>query len=201
MKNILRVDSSLFLEQGVSSGLMDELVGYLQGKYEKNRLVRRDLAAEMIPHLNGEWIQALMADEKERDQDQKNKVEYSDKIVAELEEANIIVLALPMYNFSVPSVVKAWFDHIARAGRTFKYTSDGPEGLLTNKKVYLVTTRGGLHKGKDSDTQIPFVLNFLKFVGLDDVEIIYAEGLNMGGDFRQQGIEEARTSIRSIMSA
>lgn len=201
MKNILRVDSSLFSEQGVSSTLMDELIAMLQDNYEINQSITRDLVNDAVPHLDGAWIQALMADEETRTSDQKEKVAYSDKIIKEVEQADIIVLALPMYNFSVPSVVKAWFDHLARAGRTFKYTSGGSEGLLTGKKTYLVTTRGGQHKDKETDTLVPFVLNFLKFVGLDDVEIIYAEGLNMGSDSRQQGIAEARKDIHSLIAA
>jgi len=201
MKNVLRIDSSLFLEQGVSSVLMDELVEKLQVKHEINQIVTRDLVDDAIPHLDAAWIQALMADEDTRTEEQKEKASYSDGIIEEVEQADILVLALPMYNFSVPSVVKAWFDHLARAGRTFKYTSGGPEGLLTGKKTYLVTTRGGVHKNKESDTLVPFVLNFLKFVGLDDVEIIYAEGLNMGGESRQQSIDEARNNIQSLMAA
>jgi len=201
MKNILRIDSSLFSEQGVSNALMDHLVEKLKDKYKSNQLVTRDLVKDTIPHLDAKWIQALMTDEDMRTDEQKEKVAYSDGIIEEVEQADILVLALPMYNFSVPSVVKAWFDHLARAGRTFKYTNAGPEGLLTNKKTYLVTTRGGVHKNKETDTLIPFVLNFLKFVGLDDVEVIYAEGLNLGGDSRQKGIDEARNNIQSLIAA
>jgi len=105
-----------------------------------------------------------------------------------------------MYDFSVPAVVKTWFYHIARAGRTFEYTSYGFQGLLTRKKPYLVSTRGGLHKGKESDMQIPFVLNFLKFIGLEDVEIIYAEGLNMGDESRNNIIAAAVEDIRSVVT-
>ena len=201
MKNILRIDSSLFSEQGVSNALMDHLVDKLKDKYKSNQLVTRDLVENAIPHLDAGWIQALMTDEDTRTDEQKEKVSYSDGIIEEVEQADILVLALPMYNFSVPSVVKAWFDHLARAGRTFKYTNAGPKGLLTGKKTYLVTTRGGVHKNKETDTLIPFVLNFLKFVGLDDVEVIYAEGLNLGGDSRQKGIDEARNNIQSLIAA
>jgi len=201
MKNILRIDSSLFSEKGVSNALMDHLVEKLKDKYKLNQLVTRDLVEDAIPHLDATWIQALMMDEDTRTNEQKEKVAYSDGIIEEVEQADILVLALPMYNFSVPSVVKAWFDHLARAGRTFKYTDAGPEGLLTGKKTYLVTTRGGVHRNKETDTLIPFALNFLRFVGLDDVEVIYAEGLNLSGDSRQKGIDEARNNIQSLIAA
>ena len=201
MKNILRIDSSLFSEKGVSNALMDHLVEKLKDKYKLNQLVTRDLVEDAIPHLDATWIQALMMDEDTRTNEQKEKVAYSDGIIEEVEQADILVLALPMYNFSVPSVVKAWFDHLARAGRTFKYTDAGPEGLLTGKKTYLVTTRGGVHRNKETDTLIPFALNFLRFVGLGDVEVIYAEGLNLSGDSRQKGIDEARNNIQSLIAA
>ena len=103
-----------------------------------------------------------------------------------------------MYNFGIPSTLKAWFDHVARAGTTFKYTETGPQGLLTGKKVYLVTTRGGIHKDSAQDTQIPFVKTFLAFLGLTDVEVIYAEGLNLGNGQREKGLETARKLIESV---
>lgn len=201
MKSLLRVDSSLFSEQGVSSSLMDELVAKLQTQSNIKNVKKRDLVNDAIPHIDAEWIQALSLKPNQRSEQQQAKVDYSDRLIEEVEHADILVLALPMYNFSVPSVVKAWFDHLARAGRTFAYTSDGPKGLLTGKTVYLVTTRGGVHKDKASDTQIPFVLNFLNFIGLTQIEVIYAEGLNLGGESREQGIAEARKNINSLVAA
>lgn len=196
MKNILRIDSSLFAESGVSSQLADELVAQLL--YNHSQIVSRDLNSEGIPHLDGDWIGALMTEAEKRSEEQLQKAAYSDQLINEVQAADTLIIAAPMYNFSVPSVLKAWFDHIARAGVTFEYTPEGPKGLLTDKTAYVITTRGGLHKDKPSDTQVPFIRNFLAFIGIEDVHVIYAEGLNMGDGARDKGLAEARHTIQHI---
>lgn len=199
-KTLLRIDSSLAGSDSMSSQLMDQLIVGLS-QHQHTNVVHRQLANESVPHLDSEWISSLMGDKTQLTDEQKVKRNYSDEQINQVKEADIIVIGAPMYNFSVPSVLKAWFDHIARAGETFRYTANGPEGLLTNKKVYLVTTRGGIHAGKPSDTLIPFVENFLSFVGLTDVEVIFAEGLNMNSASREKGIESAKNKIESILAA
>lgn len=197
--NILKIDSSVFAAGGVSHQLADELVARLLGAGD--RVVNRDLAAEGVPHLDGERIQALNTEPAQRSERQQAMVAYADDQIAQVQRADVLVIGAPMYNFSVPSVLKAWFDHIARAGVTFEYTSEGPSGLLSGKRAYVITTRGGLHRGQASDTEVPFIINFLAFLGITEVEVIYAEGLNMGDEQRTRGLDEARRMIDAALAA
>ena len=201
MKNILRIDSSIFTSESVSNQLLDEIVEEFQRRQKTLICVRHNLANEAIPHLDAAWINAVNTVEDERTLEQQKMVNFSDQLIDEIVKADTLLLGVPMYNFGVSSALKAWFDHIARAGVTFRYTSEGPEGLLKNKTAIIVTTRGGMHKGKDSDTQIPFVKNFLAFLGITDVKVIYAEGLNMGNGAREVGLSEAREHIKQILAA
>src|SRR5262245_47591807 len=131
MKTILQINASIQSANGESSKLADELVAQLNPQ----SLIVRDLAREPVPHLDAERFGAFIA--KERSEEQEQVVRYSDSLIDELKRADAIVLALPMYNFGVPSQLKAWFDHVARAGVTFRYTEKGPVGLLTGKKAYV----------------------------------------------------------------
>ena len=201
MKNILAIHSSLFEENSVSSLLTNELIADLRAEGEEFELVERDFRSESIPHLDGKWLQALSTDEAERDSDQQAKVKFSDSLIEELMEADTILIGLPMYNFSVPSMLKAWIDHIARAGETFKYTETGSVGLLTNKRVFLLTAMGGIHEPGKTDFLRPYMKQALSFVGLEDVEFITADGFNMGPEKRGQGLSNARDQIRAAASA
>lgn len=193
MKNVLQINSSLFQEQGQSSRLTAALVARLLSPGD--RLVTRDLAAEPVPHLTAERFAAFSTPEAERSDEQQVAVACSDALIAELRTADVIVLGLPMYNFGVASTLKAYFDHVARAGVTFRYTGNGPEGLLTGKKAYVLATRGGSYQGTPMDTQTPYVRIFLAFLGITDVEFIYAEGLALGEDQRIQALDNANASI------
>jgi FMN-dependent NADH-azoreductase len=125
-------------------------------------------------------------------------VNYSDALVGELRRADIVVLGLPMYNFGVPSQLKAYFDHIARAGVTFKYTDKGAVGLLTGKKAYVLAARGGLYAGTPADTQTPYVRDFLAFLGIGDIEFVYAEGLAIGAESRERSLADAQAGVRRL---
>ncbi len=200
MKTVLKIDSSVFGEHGVSTQLANELVEQLKGQNPELTVIQRRFADQAVPHVDGEWIQALMTDAAERSQAQQDKVDYSDNLINEVKSADALVITLPMYNFNVPSMLKAWFDHIARAGVTFKYTETGAVGLVEDKPVYLITTRGGVHKGTAADTQIQFVKTFLNFIGLTKVEVVYAEALNMG-DTREPSIDSAKQEIAELVQA
>ncbi len=189
-KNVLKIDSSIFSEQGVSSQLTGKLVEQLE-KHEEINLTHRDLSSGMIPHFSAETIKDIG----------NGQASLADKLIEEVQEADVIVLGVPMYNFGIPSELKAWFDHIARANVTFKYTEDGPIGLLENKKVFVFTTRGGIHKDSSTDVEVPFLKTMLGFLGLKDVTFVYAEGLNMGDSMRQQNIAHAENRIHDIISA
>jgi len=201
MTSLLKINSSMFSQNGVSSRLVDEIEKQLTKKYLDLNIITRDLAKDAVPHLDSEWINAISTAKENRDLQQHKKADYSDRLIEEVKQADILLIAAPMYNFSVPSVLKAWFDHIARAGVTFKYTDNGPVGLLKNKTVYLITTRGGIHKDLPSDTQIPFIFNFLNFIGISNIKTVYAEGLNLSGDYREKSITQAQHDISELVAA
>ncbi len=199
MKNVLRLTSSIFEEGSVSSMLMQELLSAFVSAGESFQIVERNFRESPVPHLDAAWLQALMTPEADRSDEQQAKVDYSDSLIAEVQQADTLVIALPMYNFSLPSMLKAWVDHIARAGVTFKYTESGPVGLLQDKKVYLVAAMGGVHDSAASDFLRPYMKLIMSFVGLTDVEFITADGLNMGPERREQGIEQARQQIANTV--
>src|SRR3954468_11503555 len=151
MKTLLQINASLFSGNGQSSRLSDQFVAAWSDAYPDGKVLARDLAADAVPHLTAERFGAFLAKPEERTAQQDEIVRYSDTLIAELREADVIVLGLPLYNFGVPSTLKAYFDHIARAGVTFKYTAEGPVGLLTGKKAYVLAARGGIYAGTPQD--------------------------------------------------
>jgi len=201
MTHILQINSSLHGETAQSSRLASEFVAALR---ESDRaatavsLTVRDLATQPVPHLTAERFQALSTPAAERTLEQQRVVAQSDELVAELKRADVIVLGLPMYNFGVPSTLKAYFDHVARAGVTFRYTASGPEGLLKGKKAYVFATRGGRYAGTPSDLQTAYVRQFLGFIGIGDVEFVYAEGLALGAEQRSAAVAEALSRINQL---
>ena len=185
MKTILQINSSLFNGSGQSSRLAGEVVAALKKQHPDAHVVVRDLVKEPVPHLDAERF----------------KSQAGKELVEELQRADVLVLGLPMYNFGVPSQLKAWFDHIARAGLTFKYTDKGSVGLLTGKKAYVLATRGGLYAGTATDTQTQYVRQFLAFLGIEDVEFIYAEGLAMSKERQEAALRAALSAIRERIAA
>lgn len=200
MTNVLQINTSLFSGHGQSTQLATRFVAGLQAQSPDTRVVVRDLSAEPVPHLDGARFQALLSQPAQRTPEQQAIVDQADQLVAELQAADVIVLGLPMYNFGVPSVLKAYFDHVARAGITFRYTAQGPEGLLKGKTVYVFATRGGRHAGTPMDSQTQYVGDFLRFIGLDQVQFVYAEGLAMGEEPKQAGLAEADRGIASLLA-
>jgi FMN-dependent NADH-azoreductase len=196
MRKLLQLNSSLFQTGGQSSQLGDAYVERWLNDNPDGQVNRRDLAAEPVPHLNLARFQAFTTPESERTPEQRDVAAYSDRLIAELQEADVIVLGIPMYNFSVPSTLSSYFDHVARAGVTFRYTPEGPEGLLTNKKAVVFITRGGIY-GEDH-AQSNYVRQFLGFIGIQDVEMIHAEGLAVGEESKQRALDSAREQIAKV---
>jgi FMN-dependent NADH-azoreductase len=195
MKTLLQINTSIFSDGGQSSRLADRFVAAWHEANPDGNVIARDLAKEPVPHIDAARFGAFLAKPAERTPEQQAVADYSDSLIDELERADVIVLGLPMYNFGVPSTLKAYFDHIARAGATFRYTETGPVGLLKGKKVYVFAARGGLYAGTPRDTQTQYVRHFLAFLGLDDVEFVYAEGLAVSESAREQGIARAHADI------
>jgi FMN-dependent NADH-azoreductase len=200
MTTILQINSSHYGEGAQSSGLAARFVDALRGvpPAPGTEVIVRDLAREPVPHLTAERFQAFATPAAERTLDQQRVVAESDRLIAELNRANVIVIGLPMYNFGVPSTLKAYFDHVARAGVTFRYTAEGPEGLLKGKKAYVFATRGGRYAGTSLDLQTAYVRQFLGFVGIRDVEFVYAEGLALGADQRGVALASAVARIGQL---
>lgn len=193
MTTLLQINSSLHGDDGQSSQLTNDFVRQWQARVPDAAVIRRDLARDPVPHLTAERFAAFGTSADERSPAQAADVALSDTLIAELQAADVIVLGLPMYNFQVPSTLKAYFDHVARAGITFRYTSDGPVGLLSGKRAVVFTTRGGRYLDTPKDTQTGYVRNFLGFIGITDVTFVHAEGLAKGGEPREQSLEHART--------
>jgi FMN-dependent NADH-azoreductase len=198
MTTLLQINSSINNGNAQSSWLADQFVAALRARGPDVRLIKRDLVSNAVPHLTAERFAAFIAKPEERTADQRAVVAYSDELISELKDADTVVLGLPMYNFGVPSQLKAYFDHIARAGVTFRYSATGPQGLLTGKKVYVFAARGGQYVGTPLDTQTSYVRAFLRFLGMDDVEFVYAEGLAMGPQARQTSLANAKAQAHSL---
>ncbi len=188
----LQINSSIFGPGGQSTQLAERFAAGLGG-----HLTVRDLAKEPVPHLDGERFGAFLAKPEARTPAQQAVVDYSDRLIAELREADTIVIGVPMYNFGVPSTLRAYFDHVARSGVTFKYTPEGQAvGLLTGKKAYVFLARGGKYGEKNGHDQ--YLRDILGFVGITDVTFVYAEGLAMGDAPRAAGLESARSRIHAL---
>ncbi|GAB2182122.1 NAD(P)H-dependent oxidoreductase [Denitratisoma sp. agr-D3] len=198
MSHVLQINASLFSKQGQSSQLADQFVAELSQRHAGTQVTRRDLAADPVPHLDGERFGAFLAKAEERTLAQQAVVDFSDALIAELKQADVLVLGVPMYNFGIPSGLKAYFDHIARAGQTFRYTETGPVGLLTGKKAYVFAARGGKYAGTAKDSQTTYIKDFLGFIGITDVSFVYAEGLNMGDDSKQTALSQAKAQLVSL---
>lgn len=198
MSTLLQINTSLFSNNGQSSRLADKFVAAWQAQNPDGRVVVRDLAADPVPHLDGERFLSFLAKPEERSAQQQAVVAFSDALIAQIKDADAIVIGLPMYNFGIPSTLKAYFDHIARAGVTFRYTENGPVGLLGGKKVYIFAARGGLYAGTAKDSQTTYVRDFLNFIGLSDVEFVYAEGLNMGEERKNAALDSAQQQLERL---
>jgi len=199
VKTILNLKTSIYSEQGESSRLSDTFVAALLERKSDSRVVERNLAAEPVPHLTAERFGALLSKPEDRTAEQQAVVDYSDRLIAELKDADTIVIGLPLYNFGVPSTLKAYFDHIARGGVTFRYTAQGSVGLLTGKKAYVFATRGGRYAGTDLDTQTAYVRQFLAFLGITDVEFVYAEGLAIAPEVKEAALTQARRAVAELV--
>lgn len=198
MQKLLHLKTSLFAEHGQSNQLGSKFVASLQAKHPSADIVTRDLAADPVPHLDGASFQAFITKPEERTAEQQARVDFSDGLIDELKAADVIVVGLPMYNLGVPSTLKSWIDHVARAGVTFRYTENGPQGLLSDKKVYVLATRGGVYAGTAFDTQTDYVKLFFGFIGITDVEFVYAEGLNMGEDSKAAALQAAHDAVHRL---
>src|ERR1700683_4806364 len=198
MNTLLQINASIHGINGQSTQLANRFVAAWRARHPRAHIVHRDLALDPVPHLTAERFAAFLTPPEKRDAAQQDVAQYSDTLIDEIKRADVIVLGLPMYNFGVPSQLKAYFDHIARVGHTFRYTAQGPVGLLGDKKVYVFAARGGLYAGTARATPTTHVRDFLRFVGIEDIEFVYAEGLAISPQSKASGLAAAAAAIERL---
>lgn len=198
MSRVLIIESSARQEGSVSRQLTKQFTEQWKAAHPQDAITVRDLAVEPAPHLDATLLGGWMKPDDQRDASEQAALERSNLLTDELVAADVLVLAAPMYNFAIPSTLKAWFDHVLRAGVTFKYGETGPQGLLTGKRAVVLTARGGLYSGGAMDHQEPYLRQVLAFIGIHDVTFIHAEGLNMGGEFSEKGLNQALAKLAEV---
>ncbi|OGB20724.1 MAG: FMN-dependent NADH-azoreductase [Burkholderiales bacterium RIFCSPLOWO2_02_FULL_57_36] len=198
---ILQINSSARSDGSHSTRLAGALVERLRSEHSAATLQVRDLSRTPHPVLDEAALQALFTAAEQRTPEQMARVALDDELIAEIQAADIVVLGVPMYNFGVSAQLKNWIDAISRARVTFQYTDKGAEGLLKDKKVYVVLTRGGLYRDTPSDTQVPYLKMVLSFLGMTDVQFVYAEGLAMGPQAEREALASAQNQIDEAVLA
>jgi FMN-dependent NADH-azoreductase len=200
--NILQINSSARAwangQGSQSTRLANELVGQLRAANPGATLTLRDLTANPHPALDESTLGALFTPAEARSAEQHARVALDHALIEEVKAADVIVIGVPMVNFGITSQLKSWIDAIAKAGLTFQYTANGPVGLVQGKKVYAVLTRGGVYRDQPGDTQVPYLRMLLGFLGMTDIEFIYAEGLAMGPDAEAKALASARAEIARL---
>jgi len=198
--NILQINSSARRETSHSTRLADRLVARLRDAAPAATVTVRDLGRTPHPVLDEAALGALFTPADARTPEQAARVAQDDALIAEIQAADVVVLGVPMYNFGVPAPLKNWIDAISRAGVTFRYTEQGPEGLLKGKKVYVALTRGGKYRNTPADTQVPYLTTVFAFLGLVDVHYVYAEGLSMGEASERDALASAFEQIEDAVA-
>lgn len=198
MSRVLVIESSARKEGSVSRQLTADFISQWQAANPQDQIQVRDLAVEQVPHLDIDLLSGWMKPAEQQNAVEKAAAARSNLLTDELLAADVLVLAAPMYNFAIPSTLKSWLDHVLRAGVTFKYTETGPQGLLSGKRAYVLTARGGVYSGSSLDHQEPYLRQALGFVGIHDVTFIHAEGLNLGAEFLEKGLAQAREQLAKV---
>lgn len=193
MKKVLILKSSILDSNSKSNGLSDYFAAQLEGD-----ILIRDLVESPLPYFTSDAVMATRG-EPQTDE-QKSLLALSNELISELNQADVLVINAPMYNFNIPAQLKSYFDFIARAGVTFRYTSEGPVGLVKGKKAIVILTTGGLHKNSSTDLVKNYLQVMLGFIGILDVKFVYAEGLAMGEQWVSQALESAKSELTCIAS-
>ncbi|MCE1241388.1 MAG: NAD(P)H-dependent oxidoreductase [Azonexaceae bacterium] len=198
--NILQINASARRESGNSTRVANDIVARLRIAHPDANVALRDLAATPHPVLDEAALGALFTPVEQRTPAQAARVALDDALIAELQAADVLVIGVPMYNLGIPVQLKTWIDAITRAGVTFRYTEQGVEGLVRGKKVYFALARGGRYRDTAFDTQVPFLKTYFGFIGLSDLNFVYAEGLNMGPEAAARGFAEAAADIEALFA-
>lgn len=185
---LLHLDSSALADNSVTRELSAAVVARWRALQPGLQVEYRDLDSEPLPHLTGQSLSK--ADPTE--------AEASERTLQQFLDADVVVIGAPMYNFSIPSTLKAWIDRVAVAGRTFRYSENGPEGLAGGKRVIVASGRGGLHTGAPSDFQEPYLRQVFGFLGVKDIEFVRAEGVAYSPQHRSDALAGAHASIQQL---
>ena len=198
MSRVLIIESSARQQDSVSRQLTQTFISQWKAAHPADQITVRDLAVKPVPHLDINLLGGWMKPVEQRSDLEQVSLERSNQLTDELLAADVLVMAAPMYNFTIPSTLKAWLDHVLRAGVTFKYTDTGPQGLLSGKRAYVLTARGGIYAGSTADHQEPYLRQVMAFIGIHDVTFIHAEGMNLGGDFHEKGLSQANAKLSQV---
>ena len=204
MSSILLVTSSPRGDDSLSSKVAHDLANELSARDNGTSVVHRDLGANPIPHLDSVTTSAIRKPAADRTPAEAAAADYSDKLVAELMAADTVVIATGLINFNIYSTLKSWIDNIARAGQTFRYTAEGPEGLAKGKKIYIVLASGGVYSegpATGMNHAVPYLTTILGFLGMTDVEVIYVEGLAFGPEAAEKAIGAAKSRVDELALA
>ncbi|MEZ3500412.1 FMN-dependent NADH-azoreductase [Pantoea sp. KPR_PJ] len=199
MSKVLVLKSSILAGYSQSGQLADFYVE--EAKAKGDQVTVRDLAADPIPVLDGELVGALRPSDAPLSPRQQEALDLSNALIEELQAHDVVVIAAPMYNFNIPTQLKNYFDLVARAGVTFRYTEAGPEGLVKGKRAVILSSRGGIHKDTPSDLLTPYVKLFLGFIGITDVNFVFAEGIAYGPEVATKATDDAKNAIKQIVAA
>ena len=204
MATVLRLDSSIRRDLSVSRQLTGEFIAAWKNLSPDDKIVERDLSVNPAPHVSEAMMGAVVTPPSLRSEAQARDAALADELIEELFAADVLVIGAPMYNLSVSSSLKAWIDHIARAGVTFKYTEKGPIGLVTGKKAYVFTARGGIYSrgpAKAMDFHETYLRSVLGLLGITDVTFVHSEGLSMGAEIADKALVDSRAAIATLMAA
>lgn len=201
MSKVLVLKSSILAGYSQSGQLTDYFATQWAAKHPNDQITVRDLAATPVPVLDGELVGAMRPSDAQLTPRQQEALALSDELINELQSNDVIVIAAPMYNFNIPTQLKNYFDLVARAGVTFRYTSEGPEGLVKGKRAIVVSSRGGIHKDTPTDLLVPYVKLFLGFIGITDVSFVFAEGVAYGPEVAEKAQSDAKAAIDGLVVA
>ncbi|WP_028534659.1 FMN-dependent NADH-azoreductase [Paludibacterium yongneupense] len=198
---LLHIDSSILGDNSVSRQLSASVVAAVAARHPGLTIIHRDLGRDPIAHLSAEILGAAFTPEQDWNETQRRERELTDTLIDEFLDSDVVVIGAPMYNFSIPSQLKSWIDRIAAAGRTFRYTESGPVGLAGEKKVVVLSSRGGVYstqQGQLMDFQEDYLRAVMGFVGIAAVEVVRAESVSKGDEARADAIAGAQAAIEAL---
>lgn len=199
-RTILHLDSSIKGKASDSRRLGSQLKNLWTKQFPTDQWQARDLAGEPLAHVDGLLLDSLMTQPENHTKEMSEALKRADELLDEFLGADVIVIGAPMYNFSIPSTLKAWIDTISRAGRTFKYTENGPVGLVTDTSLVIVSTRGSVFEESPMDHQVAYLKTLFGFLGVTDIQVIQAEGLNLSAESRERSLSAAEAQICSVVA-